>query len=1631
MKRFLSILLVFCLFITFLPARTVTAGGAVSSVPMLSTPVYTSDDMADLSAVPEFEYEFLPAGEKWINMAANDEPATFKDVSYELADGVVVLQTTVSDKIASAGQLISGSAVQLKPPEKIIRDGGYIDRGILDQVLSYSGGTADPGTVVIDPQAGTSFKISASTAFPTDYGEASLDKQAEALENTYMIEQPRINEVFSDFSIGGKDGEKVGLTRGNITGFAENVEACVVPDGAVKTMSFGDALKDYKYLTGDKLINLQFTDTKLTAGGSGGKQLTVTLSGGLGISDIEVDAKYSAFGGYHMIMNVAEEFYLVAEVQGTIQEEVRIPLLGIDIPFGIGRVSGGLFLILGVDGDIRIEAEAREYTSARMGVRGKTYFGLPVSAKGVFNKEFLKDGDVDIAGKIDGYVKVGPLLEISLFGLDLVGAGAFVGVGLRVEKDGGKSAENNGQMLDINLYASLQIYIKIIGKTLNLINWTPSLLHKRQQDTGGYRVHIEEAYIEIGRVGGYIEDTRSSSDEGVRVPPGINYRILVYPSGVDPQTAAESDLRIYPKSGWQQTSNEGEFFFEEPVTMLKKGDRVAVQFMIGNEVFRSDPVEALFPYDTVTISEADYFNDFVTGSVAPIKVIDYAAQQVAKPGDPADPPEMQYKLDYYTGPIFIQGLCGRMMSVNAHNPLNQELMHSEVYMPFGQGGIVTVMTDERGNFDSRNPQMLPDGEYAPVFNGELQIRPGATVLGNGKFDYSKNKNISAVKVSFDLSLFDYTDEPAGYTNSHTILINPTHPLTVSRTISFVEGSYKRYNDGDKIVDRMQFNETVNIINSGGTRAVTNQEVLAFFEEGWTTQDIAEYADGRFWGSEGDAPVLSQAVSGGNFTVSTVLDDNGDPTSSVSVSNRVIVEWVWQEHPLPTEITSENHAAVIAGDSFQAAGKGIWPLVWSLSDAPEGITIDPATGRISVSDSVNAQDYTFKVRLEQDPKYFKTELLRTQPMSNASYVFGFNKSSLQAIADFYRDNKANPAMKGDPPVNYIGHYPAPAAEQLFTLTVTEPAQTPAPMRTAPDIASAYHGYRFTLTPGIEDLSVLITASGSAPVVWSLAPAGDRRIPAEIGIDAATGELTILKSIPEGVYYFTIRAENDVGSDTQDCVVTVTDTRTAPIISEEEHGYIFTKLVGGGDLTVPVTASGSTPVFWHLEQIGERYIIPDEVAIDINTGILTVKEGIEPGTYYFVIYAENDAGVDTQECTLKVVSSLFPYSPMRPRISMPSDDAGRVILLDASSGSGVPPITQTLPANSTTIRVDHIRDRYTYDRFHVNGAEFIRWNSVFKLNIEGSPEEVVFSANAKMCDSYHIYIDMSDPELLNIVTDMGKRLQNIEDAKDNLGEYLQNEVDQYVTDPWNDESLRLNGMPAEFAPFDLNGHSLLTESTLLDYGVTVNAVLSSKGGTHSVQLGGTNGTSVTGAFFSALAQAPSAVLEFRQEGANITFFGSDVGNVAEGLMYDFGFVPMAEHEEQMRAALPDGQSAFFYSFIGHGELPGVATFSVTTDIAEGTKVNVYKFDAATGGFSLIAGDIAVGAGSVVTYKNDTLSEYLITTNTIDGAQVSDMVGRQGGENNVFRPVFAIIGIAAVCSALAVWVFLRRRKRAGSVQ
>lgn len=1553
--------------------------------PLFSTLEYTYDDIEDLSPAPPLEYEFLPAGELWLNLASGETPVSFS-ATYELADNVLVVNKEVTESIASAGQLMTGGSGQKPLPGSIIAEGGYVPRAVLDAAAQKMAFEVENGTVVVDESSGTAFKVVAPTEFTGVFDtDAELRAAVQPLKDTYAVAQPELHEVLKDFSFGGAEGETVTLTRANITEFASNVEKnLALPTG----YSYTDTYKGFRNLSDDPLMKLSFKNERLDARLGSGSPISVIVSGGLGVEKIDVTARYSAFDGYRLTMTLSQESYLVIEMEAEIAEEIVIPVFGVHVAVKAGdkeiaRIAGGVFVIVGMDGTLKLEVEAREFSSTTAGVRGSTKFYVPTSIHTVYDPHFESDGDVNLSGDIDGYMKFGPMLKLDVFGFKLVGAGVLLGVGVNVQTD--------GYFLNVELYGLLQVYIDFLGKHLSLANYRPTIMTKRQTDTAGFQVTFLEAYVYPGRVGGILKKDPPGKGQPYVVAPDIQYRILVVPEGetFDPNKAGDIDkptIRKYPEKDYALTNAEGEFI-QMDENILFGGDLACLEIRVGDKSYFSAFVSPTLPFEKVVITEADYFNDFVKGQVQPVRVINWFAE-------PDDPP---YEWVYYANGLIT---------------LNPYLSTTwNIHIPYG--GQARTLTDAKGRFDTRNT---------------LMSSVPSIPLQDQYFDVYENPPDHGMSGGFDFRL-DYNKASEG----DNIPFKTTSPLLFTRMVVEVPGSYERYEEGGKLVDRMAYDEYIWIVNPHGTRTVTEAE-FGYRGGMFSTQDyVWEINDNTaFWYDiaftpNSDTPRVDSNGYPvfGECKLTPVPDENGEPTGTALFSQRVTVEWVWQEYPKPVKITSDDHTTVTTdGGSFQVTAEGIAPFKFSLTGAPQGVAFKTNSfgvnsGLMTIPAGLAAGEYKFTIRASED---------RTLALAN----------HLPGGSDIYEGN--------DPP---------PPDEQVFTLLIIEASQTPGdpqppetsqlpdnpqppeesqppeefqppePDRTAPDISVARHGYRFTMTAGVDDLSVVISAAGSEPITWSLASSGGRRIPAEISIDAKSGLLTAKRSIAPGTYTFTIRAENDVGSDTQECVITVAEARTAPEIEEAEHGYALVKLTGGGDLVVPVTAVGSQPIYWSLEQKSERYIMPEEVTIDPDTGVLTVKEGIEPGNYFFIIRAENDVGIDTQECELKVMSLSLPS--MRPGLSVPAGSSGQIVYLSSPSGEAAQAAVQMLsqatqtPPNSVTLRWEDDKDIYTRDRFTVNGALYVRWHAFPKVHVRGS-------------QPFNYYGDYWGAVAGQNFYDTSPRCDNYHHRADPLPKAILDKLLQALKKQTTEVSgvdVLISGIPgADTLLTDLNNYSVNQIEDgfcYLEYGSLIDNMAAQKGGTFQVELNDGTGTIVTGKYFVGLQNNKTAQLSFIQEGARVIFSGADIKTASEYDMLDFGYYAGAFNEQQMLSAAGSGAESFTYAFAYHGELPGTATFEIPTGIAEGTMVNVYKYDAGTKRFTLIAGNVAVGAGGIVTYRNNTMSEYLITTATIEGASVSDMAGRQVIESNDRWLPITVIGTAVVCAAAAAAIlFLRKNRR-----
>lgn len=1597
MKRLLSITLAFCVLMTVLLPITPKPKAAAP----VSTLEYTQSNLKQLPKEPSFDYNFLPASPRWQELVANEQPAAFK-VKYDLADNVVKVNKTVTGSIADMGQILSGSAVQKLKPNRIIEKGGYIPTTVLDNAAAQTGRKIESGSVVVDEDSGTAFKVVSKTIYSGIFdSDPELSAMMKPLENTYSITKPQLHEVIKDFNL---TTQTVRLNKANIKGFAPNIENSLKPFLNPKLLAVDDNDKTFKTLTGDNLIELQFKDTPLQ-GKVGNSTIEIKLSGGIAIDNIDVTGRYSSMGGYEISMKLKEECYLVAELAAEIHEEIKVPILGIGIPLGIGEVYGGIYAIIGMNGEFTLGIEARETSACKMGIEGGTFLYVPTSFHPIFEPEPPKiTGDCTMLGKINGYVKFGPMLGIEIFGFDLVGAGVLLGAGVNVQ--------SNGSILDIELYASIDVYIELADEYFCLVRARPTIYKKKQADMDGYKVSFLETYVNPGRVGGLIE-----KDIGLAFDPGKNleYKIWIVPRiAVDSFDAAKREtilaadqknttkaikdkVRTYPSSGFHTTNDEGEFI-EESNDICYGGDNVYLEFKGGGKTFFVGPSTPVLPFTDITITYADYFNDFISGKVEPKRLIKWKSNRF-------DKSQEQHELTYYKGPINISPFNDYGIDREKIPTATQQTRN--IHRPYVINGTARTNTDEHGVFDTRRGY-VENGQYYP--SGTIDVLSKDTL----------NKYIGSDVPPSTIGVFASLDINEEVKNITVYGITPAAPeFQFTRTLDLVESSYKRFNDGSKIVDQMAYDEYLWIANPIGTKTIT-ADMFKYNAKGFSTQDYKGYYEN---------PVKETRES--PITLTPVLDKDGNPTGTSLFAQRVTIEWVWQAHPNPIKITSADHTQAASGkeSSFQVTAEGFFPR-FTLEGEPQRVWIDEKTGLLYIPNTLNPGVYKFII-------HAKEGAVITQ----------------YGAPDPKRGNDPSPPDKQIFTLT-VGEKPAESAETQTTGT-TSTTTTESNKRVAPVIYKDEYNTYLNMDKS-KDLVVPYKATGSEPITFSVEARSATGAPASgIIINSTTGVMTINKSIASGNYSITVTASNDVGKDTLKCnlQVKMPEVRTAPVLENRRDGYKFTMSAANTDFSVQLKATGSTPIKYSLEPVNKRIPVPAEVSIDAATGMLTVKGGliggIDAGTYSFIVKASNDVGSDTKECSLEVKASIQP--PIRRTNPIKFEEGGSFNIVPLAvppkqnDSQNQPSITlrpdlfaKEPPPNKLMLRCDDPKDVYTNDRNVYNGAHFICWDtqavvsiidvmvdsSIAKVysdytyyNVVSWGDEVKINDNSPVCDQYHYY-DPNSPKLTLPLTK-----EQIEEIKASIKKAVDKEISDYKNGyKTMTQDFSTGGLRDRYYDFRVNPLDKTVSN--LEYGTLLKEMNGKKDGAYNVELNMETGTVITGKYFTSLMKNPSASISFKQNGSDITFAGKDITKANDADMFNIGFT-YAPHEKAIQEGIGSDSKSFAYGFQHHGALPGLATFSITTTLDEGAKVNVYKFDAAASQFTLIAGNVTVGAKGVVTYKNNTMSEYVITTKTLPGAAVSDVVKEQGSSQSN-NWLLALIGLAVILIGAAAWIFLSKSKK-----
>ena len=599
-KKLLSLLLSIVLIFSTLPLP-VLADTLKPVLPRISAETFNKTSVKDVTLSSMFHFDKDLPRYNWGPSAP--APAKLEGVTYKLADNVVKVNSDVTKNIRSIQQVKDSNTAVSGNISRIIGQGGLMKADQLQAATGLS--TIKPGSVFVDLDNDLAFKV---PTLPAETGDQ--------FQGYVPVIKPDLQEVVKEFKI---PQQTVQLNKTNVTHFTSDVN--------------GNSLDKYMKKPGQTYVMTQNTTTDpteatyvgsqnttmepigpthlqniiaefyfpsegvtLTGTTPSGGEVAINIKGYLGIGDMTLDGYYDKWD-YAFYFSVAEELQLQASLAAELKEEVRIPILGVDVGSNsdIGSIAGGLFIIVGIDGKFTLQVEARQWMKLnKVGLKGDNFFYIPCTIR-----PLLEPGesgfklDSQFNGAIDGYIKGGALLELNLLGLDIVGAGVFAGMGAKTVI--------SGEYLEADLYGIIQAYIKFFGKHKNIINWTPTILHKRQTNTAGYIITFKEACAYRDEVWGTV--TFDAGVKGNLSEPGKDIVLWVRNS-----LGVEED---YPSV----TDENGNFHLTG--VDLRKNDQVYVRLQEreGTAIVRSEAVHPTFPFDKVITEEADFFNDYVRGYV--------------------------------------------------------------------------------------------------------------------------------------------------------------------------------------------------------------------------------------------------------------------------------------------------------------------------------------------------------------------------------------------------------------------------------------------------------------------------------------------------------------------------------------------------------------------------------------------------------------------------------------------------------------------------------------------------------------------------------------------------------------------------------------------------------------------------------------------------------------------------------------------------------------------------------------------------------------------------------------------------------------------------------------------------------
>ncbi|WP_440111370.1 galactose-binding domain-containing protein [Paenibacillus sp. QZ-Y1] len=160
-----------------------------------------------------------------------------------------------------------------------------------------------------------------------------------------------------------------------------------------------------------------------------GNKVYVEAGGKLTLITPKVTGKYGFWGKYDLKFTAGEKANIYIKGDAKFKKEVKVPIMGLNLNAGsLGAVSVGVFLVIGVDGNVTFEFQVDQGYTVTAGVKGKTRVFIPVKIQPYSNVNRYLTVTHKIEGQITAWAGAKAEVGLKIAGKKILEVSVFAGI---------------------------------------------------------------------------------------------------------------------------------------------------------------------------------------------------------------------------------------------------------------------------------------------------------------------------------------------------------------------------------------------------------------------------------------------------------------------------------------------------------------------------------------------------------------------------------------------------------------------------------------------------------------------------------------------------------------------------------------------------------------------------------------------------------------------------------------------------------------------------------------------------------------------------------------------------------------------------------------------------------------------------------------------------------------------------------------------------------------------------------------------------------------------------------------------------------------------------------------------------